>query len=278
MTVAVAAALCAAVCSGLAAVLQAKAVGGVAADTSRGGLMRQLTSSGWYRLALLLVAMGFLFSMLALRELPIFVVAVARASSLAVTALLAWPVLGLVPRRRDVVGLCAVASGLLLVVGSAQTGPAVQVTTHVRVAMAATLAAAVLLALVLVRRDGPRAGSALAVVAGIDFALVGLGSRAMDVSGAGDLVADPAAWVVVLAGAHGLTTYAHALQRVTVTTATALMVGVETLAGALVGVLLLSDSSRPGWLPVSVAGFTLALGGAVLLASQQRTNEFVRRT
>ena len=138
MTVAVAAALCAAVCSGLAAVLQAKAVARVGAERSQLGLMRQLTASGWYRLALLLVALGFLLSMVALRELPIFVVAVARASSLAVTALLAWPVLGLIPRRRDVVGLCAVASGLLLVVGSAQPGPAVQVATQVRAAMVAT--------------------------------------------------------------------------------------------------------------------------------------------
>ncbi len=278
MTVAVAAALCAAVCSGLAAVLQAKAVARVGAERSQLGLMRQLTASGWYRLALLLVALGFLLSMVALRELPIFVVAVARASSLAVTALLAWPVLGLIPRRRDVVGLCAVASGLLLVVGSAQPGPAVQVATQVRAAMVATVAAAVLLALVLVRREGPRAGAALAVVAGLDFALVGLGARAMDLSGAGDLVADPAPWVVVLAGAHGLTSYAHALQRVAVTNATAIMVGVETLAGALVGVLLLSDSARPDWLPASIAGFTLALGGALLLASQQRTSEPVRQT
>jgi drug/metabolite transporter (DMT)-like permease len=275
---AVAAALCAAVCSGLAAVLQAKAVVRVAAETSQLGLLRQLTTSGWYRLALLLVALGFLCSMLALRELPIFVVAVARASSLAVTALLAWPVLGLVPRRQDVLGLCAVAIGLLLVVGSAQPGPAVQVATDVRAAMVAALAAAVLVALVLVRRDGPRTGGALAVVAGIDFALVGLGARAMDLSGADDLLSDPAVWVVVAAGAHGLATYAHALQRVAVTNATAIMVGVETLTGALVGVLLLSDSSKPGWLPVSVAGFSLALGGAVLLASQQRTSEPLRRT
>ena len=61
------------------------------------------------------------------------------------------------------------------------------------------------------------------------------------------------------------------------TNATALMVGVETVVGALVGVVLLSDSSRPGWVPASVTGFALALGGALLLATEERTGEPVMR-
>ena len=200
MTIAVVAALSAAVCSGLAAVLQAKAVARVPVNGPHRYMLWQLAQSGWYRVALLLVGLGFLLSLLALQELPIFVVAVARASSLAVTALLAWPVLGLVPRRREALALCAVGAGLLLVVGSAQTGPPVHISTSVRATLLAAVAAAVLLGLTLARRNGPRAGSALAVVAGLDFALVGLGARAIDLSRPYELLADPAAWVIVLAG------------------------------------------------------------------------------
>lgn len=272
MTVAVAAALCAAVCSGLAAVLQAKVVARVPVSTPRPGLLWQLARSGWYRLAMLLVALGFLLSLVALRELPVFVVAVTRASSLAVTALLAWPVLGIVPHRRQALALCAVGSGLVLVVGSARSGPPAQVETTVRATLVVAMVAAVLLAMALARRTGALAGSALAVVAGLDFALVGLGARAVDLAGPSPLLADPAAWVIVLAGGHGLLTYATALQRVAVTNATALMVGVETLVGAVVGVLLLSDSSRPGWVPVSMAGFAVAFSGALVLATDQRTS------
>lgn len=271
MTIAVVAALSAAICSGLAAVLQAMAVARVPVTGAHPGLLWRLARSSWYRAALLLVALGFLMSFVALRELPVFVVAVARASSLGVTALLAWPVLGVMPRRRDVLALVAVGAGLLLVVGSARAGPPDHVATTVHVTLAGVLAANVLMALVLGRHTGPRIGGALAVVAGLDFGLVGLGARSVDGSTPVDLLTDPAAWVVLIAGLHGLLTYAVALQRAAVTSATALMVGVETLFGALIGVVLLADSSRPGWAAVSVAGFALALGGAVVLASEQRT-------
>jgi hypothetical protein len=270
MALAVVAALGAAVCSGLAAVLQAKAVARIPPSSPRPGLLLQLSRSGCYRLALLLVAAGFMLSLLALRDLPVFVVAVARASSLGVTALLAWPVLNVVPRRRELLAVGAMGAGLLLVVGTARPGPPDDVPTAVRVTLAVTLVVAVLLGLVLTHWVVAWAGSALAVVAGVDFALVGLAARTVDLSGLGTILLDPVAWVIVLAGSHGLLTYATALQRVAVTHATALMVGVETLVGALVGVLLLSDSSRPGWAPVSLAGFALALGSALRLATEPR--------
>jgi len=98
----------------------------------------------------------------------------------------------------------------------------------------------------------------------------GLAARSMVWGGPVDLLFDTPVWIIVGAGLHGLLVFAAALQRAAVTSATALMVGVETLFGASVGVLLLADSSRPGLAPVSAAGFALALGGAVVLAGGQR--------
>ena len=68
------------------------------------------------------------------------------------------------------------------------------------------------------------------------------------------------------AGVLAMLTYSIALQRGTVTQATAPLVVGETVAPALVGLLLLGDHSRPGWGWVAVVGFTLAVGGAVSLA------------
>jgi hypothetical protein len=161
-------------------------------------------------------------------------------------------------------------AGLLLVVGTARPGPPDDVPTAVRVVLVVALVIACLLGLVLTHWVAPWAGSALAVVAGLDFALVGLAARTVDLSAIGTTLLDPAAVVIVVAGSLGLLSFATALQRVAVTHATALMVGVETLVGALVGVLLLSDSSRPGWAPVSVAGFALALGSALRLATETK--------
>ena len=63
-----------------------------------------------------------------------------------------------------------------------------------------------------------------------------------------------------------LLSYSTALQRGTVTQATAPLVVGETIAPALVGVVMLGDVPRAGWEWVAVVGFGLAVGGALALA------------
>jgi hypothetical protein len=60
--------------------------------------------------------------------------------------------------------------------------------------------------------------------------------------------------------------FATALQRTSVTSATGALVGVETLTGSAVGLLLLGDGVRAGWTVAGALGFALALGGALTLA------------
>ena len=71
---------------------------------------------------------------------------------------------------------------------------------------------------------------------------------------------------LAVAAVVALLAYSTALQRGTVTQATAPLVVGETVAPALVGVLVLSDVPRPGWGWVAVVGFILAVAGAVALA------------
>ena len=77
---------------------------------------------------------------------------------------------------------------------------------------------------------------------------------------------DPAMYALLIGGAVALLTYSTALQRGTVTQATAPLVVLETVAPAVVGVLMLGDQPRPGWGWVAMVGFLLAVGGAVSLA------------
>jgi hypothetical protein len=56
------------------------------------------------------------------------------------------------------------------------------------------------------------------------------------------------------------------LQRGSVTTATAIAFAVETTVPAFVGLTLLGDRARPGFAPVAVVGFVLALAGCLSLA------------
>ena len=270
MTLGLVAALGAALCSGIAAILQARAVGRSGSGTRMGAaLLARLARSGTYLAGLALVAAGFLLSVLALRELPVFVVAVARASSLGVTALLAWPLLGARVGRREVTALLGLVAGLLLVVASGRAGPVAEVPGAVRWGLPVALVALVLLARVVERRPGPRTGIALAGVAGLDFGLVGVSARAVTAEAPINLLLDPAVWTLGGAGLHGLLVYAGALQRSTVTSSTAALVGIETLSGAAAGILLLGDSPRPGWALAGAAGFVLALAGALALAGSQ---------
>ena len=65
----------------------------------------------------------------------------------------------------------------------------------------------------------------------------------------------------MVAAVLAMLTYSTALQRGTVTQATAPLVVGETVAPALVGLLLLGDEPRQGWGWAATLGFALAVGG-----------------
>ena len=108
---------------------------------------------------------------------------------------------------------------------------------------------------------------ALGSLAGLMYGAAGIGARVLahphDV---GSLLVDPAAWAIVVAGILGLLLYAMALQRGTVTAATASTVVAETLVPAGLGVTLLGDHPAPGRTGVAAAGFALTVLGSVALA------------
>jgi hypothetical protein len=261
------AALGSAVCSGGAAILQARGVGRPAvADRLGPALALRLARSGSYLAGLGLVAAGFLLSLVALHQLPVFAVAASRAASLGVTALLAWPLLGVPIRARQAAALGALAIGLVLAVSASRAGQAATVPASQRWALLAAPIVLVLLATAIERRPGRGTGVTLAVIAGLDFGVLGVAARAVTLGRPLDMLADPACWALAAAAAHGLLVFANALQHTSVTSATGALVGVETLTGSAVGVLLLGDGVRDGWALAGVIGFALALGGALSLA------------
>lgn len=261
------AALGSAVCSGGACILQARGVGSPAvADRIGPALALRLARSRTYLAGLALVAAGFLLSLVALHQLPVFAVAASRAASLGVTALLAWPLLGVPIRARQGVALGALGVGLVLVVSSSREGAAIGLPGVQRWALLVAVAVLVAVAAVVTRRSGLRAGVALAVIAGLDFGLIGVAARAVAIGAPLDMLTDPACWALAAAAGHGLLVFANALQRTSVTSATGALVGVETLTGSAIGLLLLGDGVRAGWALAGALGFALALGGALTLA------------
>jgi drug/metabolite transporter (DMT)-like permease len=259
MNTALLAAVAAAICYGVASVLQA-----LGANKTSTSLLR-VTRSLPYMSGVALDIAGFLVSIVALRRLPLFSVQAIVASSVVVTAALAIPVLGTRLRRAETLGVAAVCVGLVLLGLSSSDK-----TAHPNpswIALAA-LAAAISLGLAaLVTLKGDVAGPTLALLAGLAFGLLGLSVRLL--TAPASLVGwftDPATYALALSGALALLLYAAALQRWHVTSATAVVVTLDTLLPATIGFFLLGDRAAPGRAILAAAGFALALGGAVALS------------
>ncbi|WP_316525878.1 DMT family transporter [Kitasatospora brasiliensis] len=260
-------ALVATVCFGFGAVFQARgARSAPRADRVRAGLLAALVRSWQFIAGTLLDIVGFALSIVALRTLPLFLVQAVTNSSLAVTALAAVWLLGARLRRGDLAGILAVVVGLtLLALGSGRpgrdhAGPAFHW------ALLATTAVILLATLVLVRRAGNAAAAGLGLLAGAGFGVTSLAVRVLDVSGPVAVLTDPAAYALAVGGLGGYLAYALALQRGTVTAATAAGTVTETFGPALVGVAVLGDAARPGFEWCALTGFAVAVGGTFALS------------
>jgi hypothetical protein len=261
-------ALAAALASGVAVVLQGLAASRQPTERDLDVLLLwRLFRSPAYLAGLVLTGLGFLLALVALRQLPLFVVQAARASSLGVTALVAVPVLGTRLLRYEVVGLVVVAAGLTMLGLSAVESPAPTVGFGWRLSLLAVVAALVVAAMAGARASGVASGYLLGAVAGAGFATLGVSARILeDPTDPLAVISDPAAWALVTSGALALLVFATAVQRASVTGVTATMVATETLLASAVGVAFLGDGSAPGRWWLAALGFACTLGGALTMA------------
>ncbi|MEV0903839.1 hypothetical protein [Streptomyces hokutonensis] len=260
-------ALGAAICFGTATVLQAVATR--AATTGGGGdaalLLRALRQ--WrYMAGLGLDGLGFVFQIAALRSLPIYAVGAALASSLAVTAVVAarllkvrlsgveWAAVGVVCAGLAMLGLASGAEG-------DRAG-----STALKWAMLGTAGAVLLLGLVGGRLPERGRALTLGLGAGFGFGVVEVAVRLIDSLEPAALVANPATYALLVGGGAGFLLLTTALQRGSVTTATAGLVIGETIGPAAVGVVWLGDRTREGLEWLAVLGFAVAVVGALALA------------
>ncbi len=258
----------AAICYGIGSVLQAMGARRThAAEGLDPGLLLRLVRSGPYMIGIGLDCVGFLLSIVALRTLPLFVVQAVVASSLAVTAVLGAVVLHMRLGRRDIIGLIVVVVGLTMLALSAAEGEPHAVTSALNWGL---LVASVLLGVIavpLARLQGAAGAAALGAIGGLGFGAVAVCARVLPASlHPSVLLTDPATYALGVSALVGALAYSTALQRGTVTQATAPLVVGETIVPAAVGLFMLGDLPRPGWGWVALVGFALAVAGALSLS------------
>jgi drug/metabolite transporter (DMT)-like permease len=269
-----AAALVACVCYGVASVLQA--VGARRVERTEQidpRLLVRVLGSLPFLAGTGLDAVGLCFNLYALRKLTLFTVQAVVNTNLAVTAVAAVLLLHLKLERRDKLAVTAVVSGLvLLCLASGPEGTGTFDTEHrygLLVAAAALVTVAIVVANVL-KQVHP---AVLGGLAGFLFGLFGISVRVIPSLDPTKLLTDPAVYAAIMASVTGFLFFAAALQRGSVTAATAALVVGETAVPALVGLIALGDTTRRGFAPLGIAGFLLAVGGALALSRYGELSE-----
>lgn len=264
-------ALACSVCYGTASVLQAAAARSVEPGSGSGVdavlLMRALRQ--WrYLVGIGLDGLGFAFQVVALRLVPIYVVAAALAASIAVTAIVAAWMLSVRLSRAEwtAVGVVCVGLALLGIAAGPEGeghGPAGLAWALLGVAAVVFIAGAAAGRL----PDRPRA-LALGLCAGTGFGLVEVGVNLIDSLDPtkAAFYANPALYASAVGGAAGFLLLTSALHRGSVTTAVAGMVVGETVLPAIIGVVWLGDQTRDGLGWMVAAGLGIAVAATLVLA------------
>ncbi|WP_089099302.1 DMT family transporter [Streptomyces hyaluromycini] len=259
-------ALAAAICFGTATVLQAMAAR--AAGDGAGGeaaLLLRAVRQWRYVVGLGLDGLGFVFQILALRSLPIYAVSAALASSLAVTAVVAARLLRVRLSGMEWAAVGVVCAGLaMLGLASGPEGDRAGTMT-LKWVMLGTAVGVLLLGLAGGRLTGRGRALVLGLGAGFGFGVVEVSVRLIDTLRPAELLANPATYALLIGGGGAFMLLTSALQRGSVTTATAGMVIGETLGPAAVGVVWLGDRTREGLAWLAVLGFAVAVAGALAL-------------
>ena len=268
VALAVLSAVAAAVCYGVASVLQSisarRSVVGAGLDPR---LLVRLLSDLPYVAGLSLDVLGFLASVVALHRLPLFFVQAAVAGSVGVTALVAVAVLGARVQRAEAAALAVMGVGLVLLAVAARPETAHPLSRSAQWLVVGGAAVVTVVGVGAARIPGSAGAVGLAMGAGLGFTGVGIAARALVLPHhLVPLVSEPLAWAIAGYGVLAMLLFATALQRGSLTTTVAVTFMVETVVPAAVGLTFLGDRARPGLGAVAAAGFILSVAGAVSLA------------
>lgn len=202
---------------------------------------------------------GFVLHAVAIWLLPLYLAQATVSMSLTVTALASTRVEETLSRKHWAAVAMVTGGLVMLSLGAGEPGAVV---TSTRFAVALWTGVAVLALCSLGARH--LSGPALGALAGLGYA-----GSAISVRGVGTPV-EPLV-VVAAIGVPAFSVvafwlYSLGMRRAAVSSATAALIVMQTFVPAGIGVALLGDGIRPGWVPVVLAGLVLATAGAISLS------------
>jgi drug/metabolite transporter (DMT)-like permease len=282
--VSLAAAVVAALCYGVAAVMQAMAARAASRRSPRSvgipalgnvdpSLVLRMLHQWRFIASLALDLVGFVAQLVALRRLPLFAVQAMIAANLAVTAVVAAWLIHLELSWREWLAVAGVVVGVGMLGSSAGQQVVTGVSAEFKLALILAVAGIALIGVASSRLPSPTRTPVLGAVAGLGYGVLAVAARVLPGFSVHELIRDPAAYALAAAGVVSFMLYATALEDGSVTVATAAVVLAETVPPAVVGIMFLGDHTRPGLGGVAVFGFSLAVVCAVALARFGETDE-----
>ncbi|MCE3555184.1 hypothetical protein LWC33_27500 [Pseudonocardia sp. RS11V-5] len=222
-----------------------------------------------YLAGLLVDCLGWICTVVALRHLPVFAVQAALGLSIALTAVATWAIYGIQLRTVDKLGVAACVLGLGVVAGSAGGETPADFSGTAIVVLIAGAAALAVGAIAVWRLP---VAWPMSLIAGLGFGGTSLAVRAVHVSpvasfDVGELAGQPATYLIGLYWVVGITCYSRALAIGNLAGVTAVFSVTEVIVPGLVGIVLLGDPIRHGWLIPFAAGLVIAVAGVVALAN-----------
>jgi drug/metabolite transporter (DMT)-like permease len=259
------------VCYGTASVLQAVAARSVEAGSNSGVdpvLLLRAVRQWRYLAGIGLDGLGFVLQVMALRLVPIYVVAAALAASIAVTGIVSAWVLSARLSSAEWTAVGVVCVSLAALACAAGPGHFRHAPPGLGWALIGVVAAIFIGGAAAGRLPDRQRALALGFGAGSGFGVVEIGVRMLDEVDPtkAAFYTNPALYAAAGGGAAGFLLLTSALQRGSVTTTVAAMVVGETIAPALVGVIWLGDTARPGLGWLVVVGFVVAVSATLVLA------------
>jgi hypothetical protein len=250
---------------GVASVLQsigAKRAAEVVGLTGLALIIKQVP----YLLGLAADGLGFAGNVVALQRLPLFLVQSVMAGSIGVTAVIA-SLRGARLSWKDWTSLTVLGAGLIFLSLTAVPTAAARLPLVDEWIILLTVLAPAVIGLIGFRMKGRASAIVMSCAAGLGFTGVALASRGI---GADDiawpLLLNPLLWAILVHGAVGMAFFTVALQRDAVTLITAITFVFEVVVPSLIGIVLFGDAIEPGRMPLAIAGFLLAIGGAISLS------------
>lgn len=238
------------------------------------GARRTAHVAGLSSLALILVQLPYLFGLVgdglaflanivALQQLPLFLVQSIVTASVGVTAVIAhfrgerlrWP---------SWLSLAVLGGGLVIMVLTANPAGAVSISILAQWIILASVVVPVTLGLIGLRLSKRYSALVLAAAAGLAWTAVALASRGISANQIGlDLLGRPLLWTIVVQGVVGGVFFALALQRGSVTAVTAMTFVLEMIIPSVLGLVLFGDTVEAGTEIFAILGFLMAVGGTV---------------